>query len=434
MRSLWTNTAALPHFEELKTDLNCDVLIVGGGLTGILCAYYLSAAGVDYALAEADTLCSGITKNTTAKLTSQHGLIYDQLIREFGTERARSYYDANEAALLEYRRLCKGIDCDYQIQDSFVYSVRSDSRLKKEWSALQRLGIPAIYQESLPLPFPVTGAIGFSGQASFHPLKFAAALVPGLKIYEHTKIMELEENGHLARTAKHKIHTKKLILTTHYPMLNKHGLFFMKLFQQRSYVLALQNAPLVNGMYVDEQESGLSFRSADNLLLLGGGSHRTGKCGGWPVLEHFAALNYPEAQEQYRWATQDCMSLDKVPYIGVYSPRTPDLFTATGYNKWGMTSSMAAARLLTDLVQERHSPYEALFSPSRSLLRPQLAVNLAESAVHLLKPSKMRCPHMGCALEWNPLEYSWDCPCHGSRFTKTGQLIDNPSTDDLKQK
>ena len=128
------------------------------------------------------------------------------------------------------------------------------------------------------------------------------------------------------------------------------------------------------------------------------------------------------------------MTLDGVPYVGHYSGRAKGLYVATGFNKWGMTSSMAAAMVLRDMVQERKNPYEALFSPSRRMMRPQLAINALESTLNLLTPTTPRCPHLGCALKWNPQEHSWDCPCHGSRFTPEGRLLDNPATGDMKRK
>ena len=186
-------------------------------------------------------------------------------------------------------------------------------------------------------------------------------------------------------------------------------------------------------MYVDEADTGLSFRTHQNLLLLGGGGHRTGKPGGnYKELREFVAIHYPHAQEICHWATQDCMTLDGIPYIGQYSKNTPNLYVATGYNKWGMTSAMVAAHLLRDLIQGKHSEYARIFSPSRSILHPQLFLNGMEATMNLLTPSKKRCPHLGCALKWNKAEHTWDCPCHGSRFTKEGELIDNPATDDLK--
>ena len=231
------------------------------------------------------------------------------------------------------------------------------------------------------------------------------------------------------------IQANAVIVCTHFPFLNRHGSYFLKLYQQRSYVLALKNAPIPEGMLLDAQKNGLSFRHWGDTLLLGGGGHRTGKPGGgWAELEAFVQEHYPDAKIVSRWATQDCMSLDGLPYIGQYSASTPNLYVATGFNKWGMTTSMAAARILADLVCGRENPYSALFSPSRSILRPQLGINAAETTVNLLKPARKRCPHLGCALKWNPQEHSWDCPCHGSRFSGDGQLLDNPSTGDLPNK
>ena len=238
---------------------------------------------------------------------------------------------------------------------------------------------------------------------------------------------------HKAVTNHGMISYNSLVVATHFPFLNKHGLYPLKLYQHRSYVIALKGAQKLDGMYVDECDTGLSFRSYGNLLLLGGGAHRTGKKGGcWHELEEFAKKHYPRAEIVSKWATQDCMTLDDIPYIGQYSPSTPDVFVATGFNKWGMTNAMVAADILCDLTQGKQNPYATVFSPSRSMLRPQLAVNVFDSVVGLLTPTAPRCPHLGCALKYNRAEHTWDCPCHGSRFTEKGELIDNPATDDKR--
>ncbi len=432
MESVWHTGAALPRYPQLRGDVSTDVLVIGGGMAGILCAYELKRLGVDVCLVEAARLGQGITKNTTAKLTSQHGLVYQKLFRQFGPEKTRMYLEANQAALRRLQVLCGHIDCDYASQDNFIYSRDNRVKLEDELAVLQRLGVSAELAEELPLPFDTVGAVKFPDQGQFHPLKFLAAIAEGLHAYEKSPIREL--TPHTAATEHGKITFRKAIVATHFPFLNKHGSYFLKMYQQRSYVLALENAPLYPGMYLDEQENGLSFRTCGSGLLLGGGGHRTGKTGGnWQVLEDFARTHYPQARITHRWATQDCMTLDSVPYIGRYSRRTPDLFVATGFNKWGMTSSMVAAQVLSDLVLELESPYAALFSPSRSMLRPQLAVNAWEAATNLLTPTTKRCPHLGCALKWNPQEHSWDCPCHGSRFTEDGHLIDNPAIGNLKK-
>lgn len=433
MDSVWKQTSVIPSFESLKGDIKTDVLVIGGGLAGILCAYLLEQAGVDCTLAEADTVCSGITKNTTAKITSQHGFLYDKLICEFGTETAGLYLRANEEALNEYRALCENIQCDFEEKDNFVYSLDSRAKVERELDALRKIGAPAQAADRLPLPFSVAGTIRFLNQAQFNPLKFVSGIVKGLHIYEHTAVRELI--GTMAVTDHGKITADKIIVATHFPFLNKHGSYFLKLYQHRSYVLALQGAPDMNGMYVDEAQKGMSFRNYKDLLLIGGGDHRTGKKGGnFAELEEFAGRHYPNAKIKYRWAAQDCMTLDGVPYIGRYSACTTDLYVATGFNKWGMTSSMVSARLLNDLVQGKENPYARVFSPSRTILRPQLAANAVEAVVSLLTPTVPRCPHMGCALKWSKAEHSWECPCHGSRFEENGKLIDNPATGDLKQR
>ena len=430
MESIWPETTALPTFDSLKQDLKTDVLIIGGGLAGILCAYMLDKAGVDYALVEADRICNGVTRNTTAKITSQHGLIFQKLIREFGVEKARMYLEANEKALKDYRQICRDIPCDLEEKDAYVYSVDRLDKLEKELAALEQIGHPAEFVRNLPLPFFVAGGIQFRNQAQFNPLKFVQGIVQKLNIYENTRAKAFD--GKYVVTERANITASKIIVATHFPFINKHGSYFLKLYQHRSYVLGLDQGPMVDGMYIDENKHGLSFRNYQDLLLIGGGSHRTGKQGGnWTELEAFAQAHYPGARIKYRWATQDCMTLDGIPYIGQYSKSTPDLYVATGFNKWGITSSMVAATLLCDLIQGRDNPYASVFSPSRTMLRPQLLYNGIEAAANLLTISKRRCPHMGCALKWNPQERTWDCPCHGSRFTEQGKLLDNPATDDM---
>lgn len=428
--SIWMEGAELPRFEPLHGDLKADVLVIGGGLAGLLCAWRLAQAGADCVVAEAGRIGSGVTRNTTAKITCQHGLLYHQLIRRFGLEKARLYLAANRAALEEYRVLCRQIACDFETKDSAVYSLHDRKKLEEELDALTLLGARARLEERPPLPFATAGAAVMPGQAQFHPLKFLAAIAKNLRIFEGTKVRQLAPGR--AETAGGVIRAEQIVVATHFPFLNKHGGYFLKLYQSRSYQLAIEPGPDLGGMYVDEDSQGLSFRNAGPALLLGGGSHRTGKQGGgWAGLEQAARAYYPEAAVSRRWAAQDCMTLDGVPYIGRYSSRTAGLSVATGFNKWGMTSSMVAAMVLTDLLLGRGSDFAPVFSPSRSMLRPQLAANAWEAAASLLRPGP-RCPHMGCALQYNRQERSWDCPCHGSRFDEDGALLDNPATDGKK--
>ncbi len=429
MDSVWVKTA-LPELKSLqKLPGKTEVLIIGGGLAGILCAYMLKNAGIDCVVAEAGQLCSGVTQNTTAKITLQHGLLYHRLLQRFGVEKTRLYLQAQQNALTEYARLCQSIDCDYQTRDSYVYSTGNRAEIEAEVTALHRLGVDAVFCPTVDLPIDMAGAVLVKAQAQFHPLKFALSLAWDLPIYQHTKVLELLP--YKAVTNRGEIQYQKSIVATHFPFINKHGGYFLKMYQHRSYVLALENAPKIGGMYVDAANTGLSFRNYKNLLLLGGGGHRTGHQGGnWRVLEEFARRHYPSAKAVAKWAAQDCITLDGLPYIGRYAKNTPHLYVATGFNKWGMTSAMASAQILTDLVQNNRSPFAPVFDPARSIWHPQLAANAFSSAAGLLTPTLPRCPHLGCALKYNPQEHSWDCPCHGSRFAEDGQLLNGPATDD----
>ncbi len=431
MKSVWKNTQKMPSFPRLENDVKTDVLIIGGGMAGILTAFMLDKAGIDYILIERNEICSGVTKNTTAKITSQHGLIYGKLTDIYGPEYARMYWQANEEALEQYRQLCRGISCDFEEKSNYIYSVGCNDNVLNEINALKELGIPAAYVDNAPLPISVAGAVEFKNQAQFHPLKFASKIAKNLNIREHTSAEEFK--GNTVVTDYGSIKAKKIIVATHFPIINKHGGYFLKMHQNRSYVIALENAANVDGMYLDEADNGFSFRNYGDLLLLGGGSHKTGKpSDGWKPLEAFAEKYYPYSTVKYKWAAQDCISLDGSAYIGRYGKNTPTLYTATGFNKWGMTLSMVSAMILSDEILKKKNRYEKIFNPSRSICHPQLLDNIRESAANILTFSKPRCPHLGCALKWNKHEHSWDCPCHGSRFSHDGKLLDNPSNGDLE--
>lgn len=434
MGSVWKDGVTLPSFKTFSGEKKTDVLIIGGGLCGLLCAHLLKEAGVDCMVLEADTIASGTTGNTTGKITALHGLIYDKLLHSVGKEGAQMYLSANLAALKQYRRLAGEMDCDFETQSAYTYSLEDREKIEREVTALQSLGADAHFSSCPDLPFdPAGGAVRLDGQAQFHPLKFVAKLAEKLPVYEHSAVREIQPSG--VRLPHGRVTAQNIIVATHFPFLNKHGSYFLKLYQHRSYLLSLENVPQLSGMYVDENKTGMSFRKQGELLLVGGGGHRTGKQGGaWREIERFVRRFYPHARITHRWAAQDCMSLDSVPYIGQYSAKTPRLYVASGFNKWGMSGAMVAARLLTDRVLAKQTSYASVFSPTRSILKPQLLVNGAEAVVNLLTPTAKRCPHLGCALKWNKAEHTWDCPCHGSRFTAKGKLIDNPATGDADLK
>lgn len=430
--SLWNDTTYLPSFPTLDHDEHTDVCIVGGGMAGILCAYFLQKAGVGCLLCEADTIGSGTTAGTTAVISAQHDTLYGTLMKNFGYTRARLYLEANLHAVASYKELCKDLDCDFSEIPACIYSCNNAALMDDEVKALHALGYNARLLHEIPLPLPALAAVEFPSQAQFHPLKFIAALAKDLPIREQARIISITKNE--LHTSHHKITAKNIIITTHFPFLNTCGMYFAKLYQKRSYVIALKGAATVPGSYVDHGKDGLYFRSYKDLLLVGGGDHRTGKDGcRYEPLRTFAREHYPACGENYAWSTQDCISLDGVPYIGPYSSVLPQTYVATGFNEWGMTSSMVAAELLTDRILGRENKYSEVFSPDRSMLSRQLWENIGTSLTGLLTPSRKRCPHLGCALKWNPCEHTWDCPCHGSRFTQEGKLICNPATGDLPQ-
>ncbi len=428
-KSLWEEVK-LPRFPKLQKDISTDVLIIGGGIAGILTAYFLQKAGVKYTLVEQNTICSGVTAKTTAKITLQHGFNYQQILASCGADTAQGYFLANQKALEHYKELCDIIDCDFELRDNYVYSYNKH-KISKELNALDKIGCKADFVEKTVLPINTMGAVRVKKQAQFHPLKFLAEISKGLNIYEQTKVREMV--GNTAVTPTGKIKAKRVVVTTHFPFINKHGQYFLKLYQHRSYVLALKGAQNVEGMYVDENDKGLSFRNYGDLLLLGGGGHRTGKQGGsYHELRKFARLYYPNAKEVCAWGTQDCISLDKMCYIGQYGKNAEKMYVASGFNKWGMTGAMCSAQILCDMLTGRKNEFTEIFNPSRSILKPQLFVNGFESAVNLATPTVKRCPHLGCALKWNKQERTWDCACHGSRFSDDGKLLNGPATDGIE--
>ena len=430
VRSVWQRDCSLPEHPPLTGEIRTGVLVIGGGLAGLLTAWTLRQHGVDVVLVEKDRICSATTAHTTAKITAQHGLIYHKLLRSIGAEGASQYYRANTEAVEQLKKLCRQFGVPIEEKTNFVYSC-SRQKLGEELAALQKLHIPAIFNEAPPLPLSTAGAVGITGQAQFHPLNLAEHLAKELTIYEHTKVTELI--GTTAKTEHGNVRAEKIVVSTHFPFLNKHGSYFLKLYQHRSYLLGLENAGRLDAMYVSDEKKGMSFSSFGDTLLLGGGGHRTGKQGGgWRELWEFADRHYPDAIETAHWAAQDTMSLDGIPYIGHYSRNTPDLYVAAGFNKWGMTGSMVSAMVLADLIRGKEHGYAEIFDPSRSILKPQLLLNCIETTASFLLPTTKRCPHLGCALKYNPEEHSWDCGCHGSRFSQSGKVLDNPANDDHK--
>lgn len=476
MDSIWTRTASRPAFPALEGGRKTEIAVIGGGLAGILTAELLRREGADVVVLEADRIGGGQTAGTTAKLTAQHGLKYSQLIRDLGPEAARQYARANLQAVERLRRLVRerGIDCDFTDCTAFLYTAGAPGVLQEEYDACRAMGMDVFLTQDTELPFPAA-ALGLRDQARFHPLKLLSALAEGLAIYEHSRVLEVE--GCQIKTDRGSVTAKKVIFTCHFPFINLPGYYFARQHQERSYVLALENAAELRDFYLGVDEDGLSFRSWGKYLLLGGGGHRTGdnrQGGKYDLLRQAARRYWPSCCVAAAWSAQDCMPMDGVPYIGRYADSRPDWLVATGFQKWGMTSSMAAAEILSGLALGRE-PLEdsAVFSPQRFKAGAS-AKQLAEDAAcsirglgrRVLEPGRVsaeelpaghggvvdvegekmgvyrdedgelfavpvKCPHLGCQLEWNPDEKSWDCPCHSSRFDYRGKLLEGPAQTDL---
>lgn len=433
-QSLWASgLEGAVSTQALQGDARTEVLVIGAGMAGILCAHMLKEAGAQCIVVEGNKIGSGVTRNTTAKVTAQHALMYAQLIQKIGESKARQYYLANRRAVDDYRALASGHLCDWEEKTAFVYSTGDRKKLDQEAEAYRKLEIPMRFDEKAPLPVKVTGALGMEGQAQFHPLKLLMGVAQELTIYEDTFVTGIE--GSRAATNHGVITADHIVLATHYPMVNVPGLYFMKIYQHRSYVIALSQGPQINGMYIDEREDGFSFRNARDFLLMGGGDRKTGqaehKGGGYAPLRELAKKAYPGKEIAFEWSAQDCMTLDGMPYIGKHRRSDGCCYVATGFQKWGMTGSMVAARVLSDLITKGRSEEEELFSPQRSMLHGQLLVNLGSAAVNMARVNK-RCPHLGCAMRWNDAEKTWECPCHGSRFGEDGRVIDNPAKRSIR--
>lgn len=430
-QSLWHKETELPRCPALERDENTDVLIIGGGMAGLLCAFQLQRLGVESLVVEAGRVCRGETGNTTAKITAQHSLIYQKLFQWVGREGAAEYLWANQRALEEYRNLGKEIDCGFEESPAFVYTLDQPQKLRGEQEALDRLRCPTVFHSCTELPFPVAGALEMPHQARFQPLEFIRAILPRINVRENTPVRRVDDR--VAYTDRGIIRAKRVIFCTHFPFVDRRGCYFMKMYQDRSYVLALEGIKTIHGMYIDGSGHGLSLRRAGDLLLLGGGGHRTGKQGGgWEELRRAAQRFWPQGREVAHWAAQDCITLDGIPYIGAYSPSEPNWYVATGFNKWGMTGSMVAALLLGELLAKGTANWGQIFDPARPMRPLALTANIFSSALGLLTPSLHRCPHLGCALKWNPREHTWDCPCHGSRFADGGRLLNSPAAKNWK--
>lgn len=487
---------ALPSFEKLNKDSSADVAIVGAGITGITAAYLLAKAGLKVAILEAGSVLNGTTGHTTAKITAQHGLIYDELIQHFGEDKARLYYESHSNALQFIKQLVeeKKIDCDFAEEDAWIYAVTDEyaDKLNTEYKAYEKLGIKCRMAERLPFEVECKNALIMEKQARFHPLKYLKHLLDeaaqaGCTIFENTTVADIEDpEGEPKAVTRdgYKISCKHVVIASHFPFYDGLGFYFARMHAERSYAIGIRTEKAYpGGMYISADSPTRSIRSTPlndgNLIIIGGENHKTGQgidtIKHYDELEAFAEKVFGISDYAYRWSAQDLVTLDKLPYIGKITDNKPNILVATGFKKWGMTTGTVAARMITDFILERDNPYQELYSPSRFNADPSLGKLLstnADVAAHLLKGKlefvpkdagdvqngegsvvmhqgqragayrdeqgklyivDTTCTHLGCETEWNHAEKTWDCPCHGSRFSYDGEVVEGPARKPLER-
>lgn len=490
----WIASTSLPKYPALSQDISVDVAIIGGGLVGVTSAYLLKKKGLKVAILEVNRIAHGTTGHTTAKITSQHGLIYNKIINKHGEKKARQYAEANETAIRFIENLVKekNIDCDFAPQSSYVYTQSEDyvEKIEQEVKAACRLGIKAHYEDSIPLPLKVKAAVKFEDQARFHPLKYIQALVSdihgeGSYIFEDTKVVDIEDKEKpVVITRKgNRVTASKVIISSHFPCYDGMGMYFARMYAEKSYAIAIKaKEKFPGGMYISAEAPSRSLRSQNydgsEIIIISGEHHKTGHEKHTNIhyenLGNFATDTFTIEKMMNRWSTQDYMTIDDVPYVGYLTSKTNNLLVATGFGKWGMTNSTASASILTDLITKGESPWSEVYNPSRfdivasgaklasinldvaeKLIGGKIApvpkdidIKNGEGKVVSIEGERVgayrdengelhvvdiTCTHLGCELVWNEAEKTWDCPCHGSRFNYDGDNVEGPAFNPLKK-
>lgn len=494
--SYWVETTPATSYPRLEEGISVDVAVIGGGITGITAATLLRREGKTVALLESKRIVRGATGYTTAKVTAGHGVVYSALEASFGAGGARIYADSNQAAVERIAQFVEegSIDCDFERKANYVYagSTQEVAELKAELEAQKRAGLSVEFVDETPLPYWVAAAIRLENQAQFHPRKYLLALsatIPGdgSHVFEETMATNVKGGDPcVVETNRGVVRAKDVIVATHLPFEDG-GLFFLKAHPHRSYAVAapLDEADAPDGMFINSGTPTRSVRTIPDgerlLIQVGGQGHKPGEeedtPGRYQALEDFLQEHWPQAGPvEYRWSTQDYMSVDRVPYIGRLRRTSKHVYAATGYSKWGMTSGTLAGVLLTDRILGRENPWADFYDAKRikpkasfkrflsgnagaglhfvaDRLKPAEKNDLEKLAVgegaivrvrgrkraayrddagslHLLSPV---CGHLYCHVAWNAAERSWDCPCHGSRYSGEGTVIQGPTVRPLKR-
>ncbi|MDS9472133.1 FAD-dependent oxidoreductase [Sporosarcina pasteurii] len=452
--SLWLQSAYEHEpFPPLQEDIHCDVCIVGGGLSGIANAYYLAKQGKDVVLLEKDSLLAGATGNSTGKLTTQHDFVYANLINKFGREHARLYYDVNKDAVEFGRSIAKGDELLSANSILYAQTKAGEELLRQEAHAYTELSIPGELGRNSELPIPILSTLMMEDEAQIHPVRFGhtlakLAIEAGARFYEQSDVQTMDFNDRfLTLKSAAKVHFKNLILSTHYPIEALKGIQVLKLAVDRSYIVSARADIALTGQYISVDSPKRSIRTAKidgkTYFLLSGSSHTAGVEGN--TTGHYERL-YADLKDTFRltsfitgWSAQDPETPDLIPYAGKITTSLPHVYISTGNRKWGLSNSLAGAKIISDQIVGRENPATALYAPNRTGFGDKLlqALKLTGLVVkefttgHIARTDAPICTHMGCRTRWNNAEETWDCPCHGSRFRKDGSVLEGPATKPL---
>lgn len=494
--SLWLKDGIFESFPSLKSNISCDICIVGAGLTGINLAYILSGLNFDVVLIDSGKPMNLTSGNTTAKFTFQHDLIYSNIIENHGLEEAQIYYEAQVKGMEFVRNIVSeyNIDCDFKNTYSMIYAENEEQfeEIEKEYDAYNQLNIPCELIGNMPYGITGVGGLKVYNQFCLNPVKYSNFLLNKLKennvrVFQNTNAVDLEIDDKLNTIItedEHEIAANQIVVATGYPFLDKIGLYYTRLEAYRSYLVAFPILDEVedDGMLISNSISPYSIRFSDTdgskYLLVGGRGHKVGQESSakesYNELIDFGQEHFNVKDIEYRWSSQDYQSPDKIPYIGEITSNYKDIFVATGFKKWGMTNSAFSAILLATLISGKSSKFEELFKPSRKEVLDNLGgfmkanLNVAKELIKgkvlpdevklkdigidqggIIKYNGKRvgayrdasgklflvdskCTHLGCELEYNNGERTFDCPCHGSRFTYEGKVIEGPAVLDLE--
>lgn len=424
MKSIWSEYKIL-NFPTLNENLKTEVLVIGGGISGILCAHYLKESGKKVLLVEADRICSKKSLKTTAVITA----LQDMMYHKNSVESSKLFLNANLFALERYKKLSEKYDFDFEECSSYKYSKTDSLEIEKEYEFIKSTGVKVNYVSDVGLPITFKRAIEMPNQGQMNPIKLINNLAKDLVIFENTKIEKLKKN--IAYTNKNKIEFDSVVVATGYPFLKLKGWFPLKLHQVKSHVISVENKDDYKGNGVGTNPLDIYFRNYKSELLFGSCDIKTGSdCQGFEEINEFILKHYNVKNIKYKWINEDTISLDGFPYIGRYG-KSYNMYVATGYNLWGMTAAMLSSHIITDLINGKENKYEKLFSPSRKVLGKPLFENVSTAVKNLFSFKGPRCSHLGCRLHYNSLDNTYECKCHGSKYNKSGKIIDTPAQKDI---